>query len=543
LSNQIIIDQDWTYLLSPEGSGQLIPALQAYLPRCRWFQSKARDVRQVRILDAVPMQGAPTRLVFLSVEYHDDLTEVYLLPVKFLLAAEAEELIATFPNAAFAAVRCQREGVATDGYLIDSIYDERFRKGVLETINEQNELVGETGSVSADTTRALNEFDMAVLSDQSKLMTREQSNTSIKYGDALILKLMRKLEAGVNPELEIGRFLTEETTITHVPLLAGYMEYRRTAQPPISVAVLQGFVPNRGDAWETTLNWLEQWLESDIVEQTAPAIPSESLVILAQDPVPTEARKFLGYSLGQAELLGQRTAELHVALASSQIENFRPEPFSMQYQQDLFRSIEQMSERVFKALRARLPSLPPAVVPHAETVLKEEQEIRDTFNELRERDIPGKRIRGHGDYHLGQVLATEDDFVIVDFEGEPARPLPERYIKHSPLRDVAGMLRSYHYVAYGALPGFGVKGAATHTAMTAAERWARYWRNWVSVAFLRRYLEVVHSANIIPESIEDVDALLRILIMEKAIYELGYEVNNRPGWLKVPAQAIIRNVE
>ena len=232
-----------------------------------------------------------------------------------------------------------------------------------------------------------------------------------------------------------------------------------------------------------------------------------------------------------------------IALASGVTERFRPVDFSMTYQKELYDSIKLMADRIFALLRERLQTLPEAVIAQGQLVLDQEHDIRDVFEQLIEQDIPGKRIRGHGDYHLGQVLYTNGDFVIVDFEGEPARPLPERYIKHSPLRDVAGMLRSFHYAAYGTLPGFGLDTAVPQDKRAVAEPWARYWRNWVSVAFLQGYLEHVTPANIIPPDTENIDLLLRILIMEKAVYELGYEINNRPGWLKVPAQAITRQIQ
>lgn len=543
MNTHVTIDQNWTSLLTESHQAQLVERLRDYLPRCRWFQSKARQIHKIQIIDAVPLEDMPTQLVFLDVEYTNDANDAYLLPIKFVSVQAAQSILDAFPIAEIMEVRCQQDGNTVEGMLIDAIYDERFRRGILKVIRQEDHMSSNTGSVDAGVTSAFDNLHQPETADQSRLLGKEQSNTSVRYGDVLVLKLMRKLEEGVNPELEIGRFLTEETTITHVPLLAGYMEYRRTLNPPVTVAVLQGFVENQGDAWEYTLDWLSKWLQPGLYESGKPDIPTDSLVILAQDDIPTDVRQQIGDYLDKAYLLGQRTAELHVALASGKNDRFRAVDFSMAYQKELYDSIEKMTDRIFALLRDKLDTLPEAVTEHGRMVLEQEQEIREVFRELIEQDIPGKRIRGHGDYHLGQVLYTDGDFVIVDFEGEPARPLPERYIKHSPLRDIAGILRSFHYAAYGTLPGFGLETAIPDDKRAQAEPWALYWRNWVSVAFLQGYLPHVASANIIPPNSDDVDLLLRILIMEKAVYELGYEINNRPGWLKVPAQAITRNVQ
>lgn len=535
------LEEEWTTLLEGSGQPRFIEALRQYLPGCRWFQSKARQVDQIDIVDVVPMEEMPTRLIFLNITYANGIDEMYLLPLKFVSGDNASTITEAFPQAAILQLQCQQDGELVQGCLIDAIYDERFRRGILHTIGDKRHLTGDSGSLDADRTSAYDQLNNPHLAEQSRMLGKEQSNTSIRYGDVLVLKLMRKLETGINPELEIGRFLTEETTITHVPLLAGYMEYRRTREQPATVAVLQAFVENQGDAWEFTMEWLGEWFQSGILNKPAPELPTDNLVSLAREPIPEQVRNTIGDYIDKAALLGQRTAELHVALASGKKDRFQPVDFSMAYQKDLYASINLMSNRIFQLLRERLSSLPEAVISQGQVILDQEAEIRDVFRVLEEYDIPGKRIRGHGDYHLGQVLYVDGDFVIVDFEGEPARPLPERYVKHSPLRDVAGMLRSFHYAAYGTLPGFGLQTAILEDQLSQAEPWARYWRLWVSVAFLQSYLENVAQAQIIPSKTDDLELLLRNLIMEKAVYELGYEINNRPGWLKVPAQAITRN--
>jgi maltose alpha-D-glucosyltransferase/alpha-amylase len=234
-----------------------------------------------------------------------------------------------------------------------------------------------------------------------------------------------------------------------------------------------------------------------------------------------------------------------VALASdSSNEDFKPEPFSKLYQRSLYQSMRNLTNRVFTQLRTRRRSAPDNLALLIDQTLGQENRILSAFLEIADKRLTGMRIRVHGDYHLGQVLYSEGDFAIIDFEGEPGRTLSDRRLKRSPLRDVAGMLRSFHYAAYAALPGYGVQqSVARDEDFPVLEPWARLWQIWTSVAFLKAYMDTVEPANILPRNPDELDLLLRLFLLEKAVYEVGYELNNRPGWLKVPIQAIVQQFE
>jgi hypothetical protein len=223
--------------------------------------------------------------------------------------------------------------------------------------------------------------------------------------------------------------------------------------------------------------------------------------------------------------------------------DFTPEPFTASYRRSLNRSLRNLTAQVFRQLRERLKVLPPGVRAGVERVLSREGELLQRFSALAERQLSVRRIRGHGDFHLGQVLYTGEDFVIIDFEGEPARPLRERRIKHSPLRDVAGMLRSFHYAAYARLAGERAPATVGVEDFARLEPAARLWYLWGSAAFLSAYLDVAHPGGLLPRSRAELSFLLEILILEKAIYELGYELNHRPAWLKIPTQAVLEALE
>jgi maltose alpha-D-glucosyltransferase/alpha-amylase len=275
-----------------------------------------------------------------------------------------------------------------------------------------------------------------------------------------------------------------------------------------------------------------------------PRISARSLLELAKAGAPPEAHERIGAYLESAWLLGQRTAELHLALASdSKDPSFAPEAFITFSQRSLYQSMRKLASQVFQTLRKRINTLPEAVRPDARRIVELESEILHCFQSVSRKKVHATRIRIHGDYHLGQVLFTGKDFVIIDFEGEPARSLSERRLKRSPLRDVAGMLRSFHYAADAALVDHGATGLVRPADATALEPWARFWHLWTSVTFLKAYLESAGEAHFIPQAREELIMLLDAFLLDKAIYELGYELNNRPDWVTIPVRGLLELID
>jgi maltose alpha-D-glucosyltransferase/alpha-amylase len=341
------------------------------------------------------------------------------------------------------------------------------------------------------------------------------------------------LEEGLNPDVEIGRFLTEDTSFAHISQVAGSLEYRRGRGQAMSLAILQDFVPNEGDAWQYTLDSLERYFEGSLSHPAvqAPPVPRKHLLSLPKEP-PAMAQEKIGAYLASVQLLGRRTAELHIALASARKNpDFAPEPFTPVYQTSLYQSFRGYTIRTMQLLRERLSLLPEDTQKDARAVLDAEKTIIARYDLVRRDTIQTSRIRCHGDYHLGQVLFTGKDFVIIDFEGEPARSLSERRLKRSPLRDVAGMIRSFHYAAQTAL---------TKQVSDTASQWAQHWYTWVAAGFLNAYLDTIKPEGLLPEDHDQLRILLDAFLFDKAVYEVGYELNNRPDWVKVPLQGILQ---
>jgi maltose alpha-D-glucosyltransferase / alpha-amylase len=329
--------------------------------------------------------------------------------------------------------------------------------------------------------------------------------------------------------------------------MLGALEYRKGRGEPMTLAVLQGFVHNEGTGWKFALDALSSFCERALAkhgEIREVPVPAEPLLDLAGQEPPQLALEVIGSYLDSARLLGQRTAEMHQVLASAHGHaSFTPEGFTTLYQRSLYQSMRSLTGKVFHVLHRQKDRLPEAARADALAIDGEYNEIIKRFQTLIHRKLHAALIRIHGDYHLGQVLYTGKDFIIIDFEGEPIHPLSERRLKRSPLRDVAGMIRSFSYAAHTALQEQakdrdGARGMIRPEDRAALAPWLEFWYAWVSAAFLRAYLAVAQPAGLLPPTGEETGILLDAFLLQKAVYELGYELQHRPDWVRVPIQGI-----
>ena len=531
---RLTISGSWRSVLEGESRRGFGAALQDVLPSRRWFGGKAKTVRAIDVREVIPL-GDGAVLTLLAVDYSDAEAEEYALPLAFVPEGSGRQ-----PERPAVVARLQSDTPEGTGLLYDPMGERGFSRELLETIasggrfrGERADLVGTPASIFPEL-RGQGDLEASAL-------RAEQSNTSIRFGDCLVLKLFRKLEPGINPDLEIGQFLTEKTTFRHFPRVAGSLTVRRKAEEPLTLGILQEWVANEGDAWSYTLDSLGRYFDRALTSwgQRGPAPVLEgSLLDLAERGPSQEDLEAIGTYLPRVELLGERTAELHIALASGTGKDFGPEPFSELYQRSLYDSMRTLAKKNFRLLGRGLDGLPEGARQAARQVLSLEDRAVERFRTLVGPKLSAQRIRTHGDYHLGQVLYTGKDFVILDFEGEPSRSLSERRIKRSPFRDVAGMLRSFQYAAYAKLFEEVAAGVASPESLPALESWALYWERWVSAAYLRAYLARAQGASFVPQSREELALMLDVYVLEKAIYELGYELNNRPDWVRIPLQGI-----
>lgn len=473
-----------------------------FLLRRRWFRSKARKVQGIRIRDTIALAGTDASIVLLDVEFEEGNAETYLLTV----------------------------AGAAQNHENDALWNPKFTAALLSAVADEMSFEGEHGRIAACHTPAFKRILGGHPIDlPAKVSKAEQSNSSVFYGDRFILKLFRRIEPGINPDFEIGRFLTERG-FERTPAVVGHIEYRSRDSEPMSVCLLQQFVPNEGDAWEYTLEAAAEFFERNAEVQPP---PTEHPMELLRVQPPSEAVNLIGAYLESARLLGERTAQMHIALSAGGGDpDFEPEPFSTEFRDQLHKRLLAEAGTSIGLIRDKQETLTGRAKEDASRLLELEPRIRETFDQVRKNPIHALRIRHHGDYHLGQVLYTGDDFFIIDFEGEPARSLEERRMKHAAMRDVAGMIRSFQYAAYSALrqreaePG------------EAGDKRAAFWTAWVSRAFLEGYFKLAEGHPFLSSDVNERKLLFDVFVLEKALYEVAYELNNRPDWVGIPLRGI-----
>jgi maltose alpha-D-glucosyltransferase/alpha-amylase len=510
-------------------------ALTAFLQRQRWFGGKARAISSMRIADWATLRRGPhpAFMAVVDISYRDGGFEAYAVPLAMATGAEADAVEAQHPQAVLARISGARKGL-----LFDGLFDDATCQLLLALLEEGREQAMRRGLVHT-TNLALSAEDVP---PEARLpivrLASDQSNTSVKFGQRLVLKIFRRLEPGVNPDVEIGRFLSTRAS-ARVPQLLGDIEYTRTGSRPASMFLLQRFVWNQGSAWDVTIEELGRFFERVLGATPPHSTAAEAAAWItsdAVDPPPHVAEGVRAY-LATAQIIGRRTGELHLTLADSAEPEFAPEPLSRADISRLASDLRRHAIEQLRMLRTTLPSIDANRRGLAEQVLDLERRLQQHFDRLDALTDGGQRIRVHGDYHLGQVLVTEGDIVIIDFEGEPARTLAERRAKASPLRDVAGMLRSFGYAA-----AIGLAAATLHRAedRDRLAPWAAYWEQWVSAVFLRAYRTAIRDAVFVPDRDDARALLLRTFEIDKALYELGYELNNRPEWVHVPLEGLLQ---
>ncbi|MFH0788676.1 MAG: maltose alpha-D-glucosyltransferase [Pseudomonadota bacterium] len=534
-------------LFSGEAKSALESILKTFLPSARWFRGKAREIRKVTLHEVMTSANTLTRFYISSIRvaYREGDSEFYLLPLGMISGQEAQNLLKENPSVVIC--RIGPKGEEIPRVLYDATVSPDFGKHLLEMITHSRHLRGKKGELYGTRFKAFRTIQKGLEGPLiPSTLKAEQSNTSLLFEDRFILKLFRKLEEGLNPDLEIGRALSEKG-FPYCPPVAGALEYRRGKNEPVTVGILHGFIRNQGDAWQYTQDNLAQYFEQVLTQlqfiKDFP-LPTGHFLDWVDQDLPPQVPEKIGSYLDSARILGKRTAELHRALATiSEDPAFVPEPFTSLYQRSLYQSMRNLTKQVFPLLREKTERLPEKIQEEIGLILDLEPVLEGHYHYLLKKKIEAVRIRVHGDFHLGQVLYTGNDFIIMDFEGEPARSLGERRLKRSPLRDVAGMLRSFHYASYAGLFKLEQVGLIKSEDFEQVEPLARFWHEWISVTFLKAYLEMIRPFPLLVQPLEELKAMLNIFILEKGVYELGYEINNRPDWLRIPLQGIRTLIE
>lgn len=508
-------------LVALGGQGRRL--LTEFLQRQRWFGGKGKPLTDVRIADAFDLShGVGRRLLAMaSVEYRGGAEEQYVMPLTIRPRMGQDDGRAIV----------ELTGVSANEWVCDATGDSETWMSLYEMMVQSRELAGQLGCLSGRVVPQGRE-ELAKPVREAKVLSAEQSNTSVILDRRAIVKLIRKLDAGIHPDSEVLEFLTTHTTCRDVPALLGIITYDSDVTDetqPATVAVLQRFVPNVGDGWCYTLAHLGKLLDEN-----------GKVVIGRGDNLSNTVAAISGPFLAQFRRLGEITAGLHVALASRlEPEAFRPEPITLRDVDQWKVGMTKQLTEVCHDLRALQPEQQSAAGLMSDEVTELETACRDRFDDLRFlAQARAAKIRHHGDYHLGQVLKTTDGFVVIDFEGEPARPLEERRAKVCPLKDVGGMLRSFNYATHAVLKQRPKVSSTDVELMTE-------WEGGVRASFLDGYCSVARPGEAVFSlaTWEEALQVIRVYELDKALYELRYEMRNRPDWLSIPLQGVRRLVQ
>ncbi len=504
--------------------------LQPFMKKCRWFGGKARATSKMSIHKVIPLKIEKDThfLCIIEVHYVQGLPELYFLPMSF---APSDTIFDRVEYTAQSVIsRAEIQGKV--GFILDSSYDRTFRDFLFTSMERKVRVKDDDGTL---------EFNSSVFAKlnsskvESKILKADQSNTAIIYNDQYFFKFYRKIEQEINPDLEIVRFLSENTSFRNAPKYAGSVEYRDNEGNTTVLGLLQEKVENQGDSWVMTIDSVGRFYERVMAKAKKEKIPK----LINKDAIkfedaPELIQEFIGRGFYERVVrLGQRTAEMHLALASDQNNPaFIPEYFTANYQRSLYSTLRKLVRDRFKLLEQSLGKLNAETQDLARKVLDMEDQVLECFSEVYKTRINAIKTRIHGDFHLGQVLFTGKDFIIIDFEGEPGFSFSERRLKKNPLKDVAGMMRSFHYAAFGKIL---LNENYREKDIEFLIQWAEQWQHYVSRFYLGAYLEKMGLKSSLSEQDE---ILIRTYLIEKAVYELGYELNGRPDWVNIPLRGI-----
>jgi len=467
----------------------------------RWFGGKGRAIKSLGVDQCLPVsfQGHTFYILILQVNYQDFEPEYYTLPLSigrderypFALWQEGEEKL----------------------YLNDATHNSIFQQYLFENILTGTRIEEEHGRLIFERGSMLNESESYVESQNPQL---DQSNSSIFFNGKYFMKIYRKLFREINPEVEMLKFLTEQGKYPNIPPYAGSLIWERKGAPPVTLALMMEKVDAKKDSWATTGDELNDFLSS----------------FLAGDFAIHE------FVFEHVELLARRTADMHLALSRpTDMKEFSAEPYTEEYREWMLAHLENLVSARLIMIEQNRHRLDEDDLKMVEFFKEKQKLVLKFFRQIKKKKLYSQRIRIHGDYHLGQLLHTGQDYVVIDFEGEPESSISDRKIKHSPMKDVAGMIRSFHYAVSAKLY---YSAETKHANMQRLQRSADRWFHLIRDTFLEAYIERIGKDNPLFHSKSEVNFLMLLHLLEKAIYELGYELNGRPDWVKIPLKGIVQ---
>ncbi|MDB5230385.1 MAG: alpha-amylase [Chitinophagaceae bacterium] len=534
----------WDDLMNENSKEQLeTNILPVYLTKkARWFEGRRKSIYNIQVSAAAFMLDAASYFLLVEVNYHSGLPETYLLPLAFIQGEEAEALRKDHPGAIICKVKCGEE----EGLLCDALFTEATQQLLIKKLGISKSAEATEESIAFYASDDLQRHVEKNKVIKSRIHPSDTSNTSITYDNCFFLKVYRKVDKAVNPDVEISRYLTEQVKFEHTPGFIGSVEWKFTTDT-IVLAMMQVMVENHGDGYGYMLERLNNYIERILSRDWKNLHPEKRTGTLTEpvgfEELPEDLQVLIGGPVAEhARLLGKRTGEMHLALAASTyIKEFRPEEFSLHYQRSLFSSMQSLVRETYDVLSRQSSKTGALIEPDIKTILSKKTEVLDILRRIYRQKFDVLKTRIHGNYHLGQVLLTGKDISIHNFGGNPSRSYSEGRLKRSPLKDVASMVSSFHYAAYDC---FLKNNHAPKDDLQNLLPFAGMWAHYVSMFFVKSYLETIKESAFVPADKKDLEIMLQTFLLEKALYDLNYEMYHRPDWIIVPVhllKAILNN--
>ncbi len=528
LQSPFSFNEKWEELLDNDDFIKIFLSdiLEDYIVKQRWFGGKASRIKYIELSEYFRIQkdGEIYYGLILEIDFIEAFYQHYFLPIAFV----ADEAIAKQQDRILAINISGQQG-----YIIDAIHLEAFRKLVFDCI---------LNAKSNDKSRVQyhkSESFQNITYESSRFLGIEQSNTSIVYNEKFVLKFFRRIYANKNPDYEMSWFLTEKKEFKNTPAYQGSLNIIGADKEFISIALMQKMVPNEGDAWAYMLDKIHK-VFSDLEHKNIDIKilqATELYTRLNLEDIPNQIKEWVGLDLFQKiQTIAKRTAEMHIVLGSEFEETaFTPAHFNSDYTVWLKNRLLYQFQNRLNTVENNLHKLDGLTLELAEKFLKNKNIIRKRFVNFDWTKLKGERIRVHGDFHLGQILVKDDDFYILDFEGEPESTIRDRKVKQPPLKDVAGLFRSFHYAIYATIFNNGKKYKQSQEELFEA---AEIMYSYFTGVFLETYVADILKANLNIGYNQERDFILKYCLLEKAVYELGYELNSRPRWALIPLKGI-----
>ncbi len=514
--------------------------LPEYLAKMDWFGGKGQTLFGISITDysKIPLTNdIKAYALLIEVTYERGLPETYQLIVMPAVGAQAEKLTTNCPQSVLANLKVGNE----DAILCDGLYTAELQQALLAQMVSNQANAEIESRITFQTTPELNAYVQEHSDIKTKLVNSDQGYTSISYDTCYLLKMYRKVDRAINPDVEINRYLTETAKFEYVPAYAGSIELRSEEGEPVMLGMMQVMVSNHGDGHSYKLervnNYIERILSHDLSELDTMDKQGTLARPVAYDDLPADIMELLDVPASeQARHLGVRVGEMHRALAASRnLKDFTPEPFSLHYQRSLFAGFQSLVRESYQSQQRNLKRLPEGIQQEVEKILGRKAEVLNVLKRIYAKKLEATKIRIHGNLQLEKILLTGKDVVIQDFGGDPSRSYSERRLKRSPLRDVADIIRSFYYVAYeGFLQNIQVSPEQTTQLLPFADFWAHY----MSGFFMKAYLGVVQENSFIPNDPNELEVMIETYLLEEAIQDLNYELSHRPDWVQVTVQII-----